>query len=129
MSGTKENCSLETLQKIVKQKWPTYAVFGNQPYHPETIIVKREGDQYTIVQRFDKNYSALQAMITPGWSPEHPLAKDKSLFGALPQHTSTKPLAKKLVELLLSAQVLGDLFGVNVDEPLKLAREIYTKQK
>lgn len=129
MAYSKENCSLENLQKIIKN-FPGYMVFGNQPYQPETLIIKREKGVFTIVQRFDKNYDCLQAMITPGWRPDKPMTKDKMMFdNETYQVNSAKYLLNKYIEILLSAKPLGELFQIKIDFQLMKARELNLKQK
>ena len=125
MSGSKENCSLETLQKILRKHWPDYVVAGNTPKHPQTLIIRREGIQVYIVQVFDKNYLALKAMTTPGWEPGKVLTRRKGLFHDIPMRKSAKPLLKEYIELLIPGALLGDLFNIPCSDQLAAARSLY----
>jgi hypothetical protein len=132
MAYSKENCSVAILQKMVKQKWPGYIVIGNQPYFTETVIFKKEEDQWIPKQSFDSNHKCFKALLDPEFHPEKPYRRemDTNLFGAeFPVQFSVRPYLVKVMELLKSAQDLGQMFGINVEDSLELAREIYKKQK
>ena len=131
MAYSKKNCSLEILQKILKQKWPGYMAIGNQPQFTNTLICRIEKDDtLTPVQKYDNNYQAFQALITKGWNPETGDPETvASLFGteALKIRETNIKYAKKLMELLSSANELGKIYGITVKTELDQARKIYKK--
>jgi len=131
MSGTKQNCSVAILQKMMKQKWPGYIVVGNQPYFTQTVIFKKEdNDQWTPKQSFDSNHKCFQALLDPEFNPEIPYKQESLLFpNSNNGHISIRPFLVKIIENLRAVQDLGKMFGIDVDEQIELARKIYQKQK
>jgi len=130
MSGNKEQFTVEMLQKILQVRWPEIIVIGNQPYFDKTVIMKHEGDVYTILQVFESNYKAFQAIVTEGWEPEKPLPDPlvANFFEPKPINGSTRPLLYKLIEILKSADDLGQYFGIRVERELEIVRALFNKQ-
>ena len=74
MSGSKNNCSENTLQTLIKH-WPGYVIKGSKPDAKGVKIIRTLDHQ--VVQRFKKNDDAQLAMIeavtkNTGWLPEKP---------------------------------------------------------
>jgi hypothetical protein len=132
MAYSKENCSVAILQKMIKQRWPGYIVIGNQPYFTQTVIFKKEEDQWIPKQSFDSNHKCFRALLDPKFHPEIPyrVEGETTLFdtGLVTQY-SVKPYLVKIMEMLKSVKDLGQIFGINVDEQIEFAHKIYQKQK
>lgn len=130
MPGSKQQCSVEIIQKILNKNFPDYLVIGNQPYHTSTLLLKKDGTNFLLIKSYDKNNALFREMIQPGWFPGKD-AQGDSLFAD--QTTTTMPLVYnryllgKLADLLKSAEDIGKHFGITVEEQAVETRRMYLK--
>lgn len=127
MSGSKENCSVIVLRKILKQKWPGYTVVGNQPDFTETTIFKiQEDGKWDPRHTFDSNHKCFKALLDPSFHPDYPYPK-KGLFPELLIERSALPYLGKLIGLLKSANELAPMVGIDLSEQIETVQRIYEK--
>jgi len=132
MPGSKAQCSVEIIQKILKKNYKDYIVVGNQPYHTATLLLKREGDNFLLIKSYEKNNDLFREMIRPGWYPGKVEEPVNSLFDNLNQEHEehlnyNRYLLQKLSDLLKSAEDIGQHFGITVEPQLLETRRMYLK--